>query len=387
VVGQQVLYRLRVLQHEDVSAVRWLVGLSFPSLRAEWLPGRAPDPAITNIGSGYLVFDEHRALFPAVPGRVEIPGARLGCISGTGTERVELEIEVPGTVLLVDPLPTAGRPADFTGVVGSVAVRTHVSHDRVPLGSAFTLGVTVAGEANVWAADPPLDPTRDLPGVDAYPRPPETTREPGRRLFSRRSFVWDVVPREMGGLRIPAARVPWYEPETGRYLVAEAAPFEIEVVEAGAAPLEPGSRRIEASPSSAGEEDGSPTEGRWLALVAVAAAAGLLATIYAVRRRSGARERDESGIDAAERALAAGDRDAALAALAAALRTGLERRAPGARTLTAGEIARGAKDGTAARAAALLERIDAARFAPGASVTPIDPDEVRTALRQLGDGG
>src|SRR5690606_14643592 len=89
-VGRQVLERVRMLRHESVREVRWLRALSFPSLRAEWLPGRTPDPRITGIGDARLVSEDRRALFPVRAGVIEIPPASVGCRLADGEE-----VEVP----------------------------------------------------------------------------------------------------------------------------------------------------------------------------------------------------------------------------------------------------------------------------------------------------
>ena len=51
-VGQQVLYRVRILSRPDVIAVDWAEPPSFPGFRAEWLPGRpSPSPIRSSAAS------------------------------------------------------------------------------------------------------------------------------------------------------------------------------------------------------------------------------------------------------------------------------------------------------------------------------------------------
>src|SRR5690606_14143322 len=154
----------------------------------------------------------------------EIPPASVGCRLANGDE---LEVPVPGARLAALPLPEAGRPAGFAGVVGPVQVRAHLSRRWLELGASTVLAVIVVGEANVWDAAAPLDPT--LPGVDVYPRAPELLLEPGERLRARRSFVWTLVPRRTGLLELPSARVPWFDPARGGYAVASSPPLLLEV--------------------------------------------------------------------------------------------------------------------------------------------------------------
>jgi len=378
-VGQQVVYRVRMLRRESVREVRWLRALSFPSLRAEWLPGRASDPRITGVGDAFLVSEDRRALFPVRAGTIEIPPASVGCRLASGGE---LEVVVPGATLVATPLPDAGRPAGYAGVVGPVQVRAHLSRRRLALGETLGLAVVVAGEANVWAAAAPLDPA--LPDVDVYPRDPELQLEPGDTLRARRTFVWELVPRLTGRLVLPAPRVPWFDPASGAYAVATGPMLAVEVREApppaaGGAP----------SPAPVGSERRG-ARARWqlvlFAALALVGVGGVLAARLRGRGRGAPLRAAEPALADAERALADGDRPAAARALAAALRAGLALCVPGAGALAAEEIAARAQGRAAlTEAAELLALLDRARFAGPAASEPLPPvARVREALRAIG---
>ncbi|MDJ0867539.1 MAG: BatD family protein, partial [Myxococcota bacterium] len=243
VVGQQAIYRLRILRREDVSVVHWEESLSFPSFRSEALPSRAPGPEVREVGDGYLVFEERRALFPARSGELSIPPARLRCTVGRGAQRRELIAAVPPARLRVEPLPGAGRPDGFTGLVGPVRANVSLSTERLRLGETVSLTVTLRGPGNVWSAEPPYDAARDFPGVDVFPRPATLHREAGDRLVVRRGFGFDLVPRQTGTLEIPATRIAYFDPEAGSYAAVELPAHRVQVAEAAAtappAPREP----------------------------------------------------------------------------------------------------------------------------------------------------
>lgn len=373
-VGQQVLFRARMLRREPVREVRWLRALSFPSLRSEWLPGRTPDPRIADVGDAYVVSEDRRALFPVRPGAIEIPPGRVGCRVAGG----EREVAVPGAMLLAIALPEPGRPPDFAGVVGPVEVHAYLSREVLELGEALRLAVTVTGEANLWAAAPPLDPA--LPQVDVYPREPELLLDPGDRLRARRTFVWDLVPHRAGRLELPAPRVPWFDPATGRYAVASGPRLAAEVRERAVTPAPA------ASPARRSGE-GAPRAPWPFVLLGIAGLGALVlgATSRLLGRRAPLRAAAPALADA-EQALAAGDHGTAARALAAALRAGLGLRVPGAGALAAEELAARARGRPAIDdAAALLAVLDRARFA-SASTSPQLPslDRVRAVLRAIG---
>ncbi len=382
VVGQQIVYRLQILRQLEVDSVRFTRDLGFPSFRTEWLPSQSPDPAIADVGDHALIFEERRALFPVRAGELEIPAARLACVSAAQT----LAVEVPAAIVRVRELPDAGRPAGFGGVVGPVALQAHISSERVALGQSLALTVTVRGAANAWDAAAPFDPARDLPGVDVYAHPPETEREAGRRLEVRRSFSYELVPRAAGAFAIPALRVPYFDPERERYEIAEAPALRFAVEPAAPVATSAGTpvARANASPTPSDAVRGIVRLGAVLGIaVALLAAIAWFAVAKLRGRRGAAMRAAEPLLAEATAASARGDHAATARALAAALRAALEVHVPGASALAAGEIA--ARDETSLRAVAeAMGDLDRARFAAAASRTrSLDVEQVRALIASL----
>jgi hypothetical protein len=377
-VGQQILYRLQIFRHVDVASVRFARDLGFPSFHAEWLPGRSPDPAIAEIGNHTMIFEERRALFPSRAGELAIPAARLACVSANQT----VEVEVPAARVLARELPDAGRPPGFRGLVGRVEVQAHLSSERIALGQSLALAITVRGVANAWDAADPLDPARDLAGVDVYAHPPTTERETGRHLEVRRSFSFDLVPRSIGSFEIPALRVPYFDAERERYEVAETAALPFMVEPAASEGVRPVAPATTARPRSllARGNFGAPVIIALLVATLFGLAVAML--LRRVRQHAALRAVEPLLADAAT-ASARGDPVATARALAAALRAAIEARVPGAGGLAAEEIA--ARDEASLRAAgeALVE-LDRVRFGavPGRSRL-LDTQQVRVLIASL----
>jgi hypothetical protein len=388
VVGEQVRYRVSILRRPEVVSVRWLRTPTFPSFRAEWLPGRTPDPRIADIGSGWLMFEERRALFPAAAGTLEIPAAQIGC---TLANDIEVSADVGATFLRAEPVPERSRPEDFTGVIGPVRVRTRLSAPLVRLGDSVVLTISVTGGGNVWDAAAPFDPARALPEVDAFPRATELEFDRGEALSARRTFVWDLVPRRAGTWRIPAADVAYLDPVSRRYERAASAPLTIEVLapaDGNAAP--PAEARDEPRPGPAASEGDEALGRSWfvLALALLAGGAGL-AAITAQRVRRAPLRAARSALERAEAASARGDADRSAHELAHALRAALALHIEGAESLPSEElVARtAAREPVLATATALLAALDRARFAaPGSEHGRPTPAVVRAALRALATG-
>lgn len=371
-VGQQIIYRVRIERRDDVARVDWVQGLAFPGFRAEWLPGRAEDLDLQHSGRRYHAREEHRAIFPARSGSLEIPAASLRCTlerEDAAPARTQIA-EVPALRLSVSALPLAGRPAGFDGLVGPLQVRMRVAREVVSLGESVAVSVSLRGGGNLWDARAPFQ-RGDFPDAEVFLRPSEVDFELGESLQVRRYFRLDIVPHRTGVLRIPDLAIPYYDPERGRYAVARADPVEVRV-----APRQAATSRSEPSdtPSTLADRETSPTATRttwlqwtpWLAGLALAVAA-LTGAVAAWRARV---RLDWSGVRAAlaeaEAYRAQGDVRGESSALARALREALAVARPElagleVRTL----VVRASEDPPLLRAVSILEELERQRFSEG----------------------
>jgi hypothetical protein len=384
-VGQQVLYEARILRRRDVSALSWDRPPSFPAFRAEWLPGISGDVPVELAGESYLAFFERRALFPARDGVLEVPPAALRCETAEGQESVR----IPGARLTVEALPAAGRPPDFAGLVGPVEVGVTANAATIELGASVRISVALRGATNLWDAAPPLPAPGAVDAwddVEVFPYPPEIARDAGRRLRLRRYFVYDLVPRREGELRVPPLQLAWFDPVEQRYRATESEPLTVAVVPPRPARPNPAAPSA-ASPSRRGAQRGAGIRQlAWLAAGVLGAA--LLVAGLVLRGRRGARPGAPRGLEErlaeAEALGAAGDDASAAAAMAHAIRAALTPRLPDAGALASEEIAaRAGGDAALREAALLLGRIDRARFEPGAA--PPDLAAVRACIDGLRD--
>lgn len=224
VVGEPVLYRVRVARRPDViSAV--LDPPNFSALRAEWLLGRS-DSTVTRDGVAYRIREEHIALVASAPALLTLGPAAVRCTSLHEDARQTTRTEVPAVKLTIHPLPAKGQPAAFAGLVGEPSLVVTITPRHVSLGETVRVAVLMRGHGNLWDARDPLPP---LENAEVFRLRPVLRVDRGAKLSIARHFIYDVVPRKEGDLVVPEIVVPYFDPVTATYAQAKASGATVKV--------------------------------------------------------------------------------------------------------------------------------------------------------------
>ena len=111
-------------------------------------------------GSAYDLFVSHQVVFPLVPGAIAIPGAMLKYSTPLALQFFSQEerfalTSLPDT-LVVRALPSAGRPADFNGAVGSgLRLERRINPPTAHAGEGVAVELVLTGEGNTALWPPP----------------------------------------------------------------------------------------------------------------------------------------------------------------------------------------------------------------------------------------
>jgi len=133
--------------------------------------------------------------------------------------------------LNIRPLPQAGRPADFGGLVGRFTLQMKPSARKLKLGESLTLTIVLKGDGTLHGFRLPTVPSDA--GFRVYDDAPEITAEVKDRIFTSQAVVKRaVVPEEVGTLTIPGIEIPIFDPETEQYTTVRTESLSI-VVEPG----------------------------------------------------------------------------------------------------------------------------------------------------------
>jgi hypothetical protein len=184
------------------------------------------------------------ALFPTQPGTLTIDKMTLsGVVAVSGG--LFKGMPAPFTVssipqrIAVNPLPDAGRPADFGGGVGDFTLTADLSAEKSENGEPLTLRVKVSGAGNIGTIGVPQVSTTDgvaLLGPDVH-----LEMDSGGRARGTRTFEYSVIPRANGLNVMPAVSMSFFDPKRDSYytLTSERIQFAATGSGGGRSPGEP----------------------------------------------------------------------------------------------------------------------------------------------------
>ena len=229
-VGQQANYEVAVFLNETVRDRLRRNPTFFPpdmqAMLAYDLPPVTGEPPKRKVGTrcfDALVYQ--RALFPLVPGRFVIAPAQLVYslpLSSSFFSREEShELVTDSTILVAIEPPSAGRPSEYTGAVGDLAIVSKLDSPRGRVGDPMLLTVRLSGAGNVKLFPAPkLDiPWANLVRADERVQVDSTAR----RIRGAKEFDWVLTPKVAGELDLPPIRYGYFNPDTRRYAVTSAA--------------------------------------------------------------------------------------------------------------------------------------------------------------------
>jgi hypothetical protein len=189
-----------------------------------------------------LVF--RTAITPAKAGRLEIPAASLaarvqvpisrsiddffgGMLNNFGMSDLrEVEITTDPVTIEVKPLPSEGRPEDFSGAVGDFTLETSASPTKAASGEPVMLDAVVSGQGNFEAMGPPalLDPQGWRVYDPAEDFEPSATDPIG--LHGKKTYQFTLLALE-DQTATPPVQFSFFDPKQQRYITLKGPPAAV----------------------------------------------------------------------------------------------------------------------------------------------------------------
>lgn len=222
-----------------------------PDLNGFWnqdiLPkGPAPQPTVeTYKGQRYSVnILKQTILFPEHAGNITIDPYGLSLavrvqqqsnsgdifdqIFGGGTKDVKCKVSSPPVVIHVMPLPEEGKPAGYSGAVGSFSVESSVDKNELKANESLNYNLKITGTGNLALINAPdINAPADFEKYDPKVTDNITVNTSG--VSGSREYNYLLIPRHQGDYKFAPPGFSYFNPAIKRYVTLPAKTFAIKV--------------------------------------------------------------------------------------------------------------------------------------------------------------
>jgi BatD DUF11 like domain len=117
--------------------------------------------------------------------------------------------------LKVKPLP-GKKPDNFSGIVGSLDIKTEINKDTVDVNDAINFKVSISGKGNLKIASAPL--LQLSPDIEVYdPKISDAINNGMNGTTGNKSFDYLLIPRHYGDFTIPSITYSYFNTSLGKY--------------------------------------------------------------------------------------------------------------------------------------------------------------------------
>ena len=199
----------------------------------------AAQRALRHDGKAHLALAFEVIVVPREPGRLEVPAATVSfegiasfrtgrdVLGRTVRDIRRLVISSEPLALTVEPLPAAGRPDGFSGLVGIFEIAATAAPVDAKVGDPITLEVTVSGSGDLSALAE-LDLSHLGAAGDFRVAAQRVERAPGR-FPSRATFRTTIRALHDSVGAVPPLRLSYFDPQRGAYTEAASKPIALDV--------------------------------------------------------------------------------------------------------------------------------------------------------------
>jgi hypothetical protein len=168
----------------------------------------------------------------------------------SGYERKEASIATNGATIQIKALPTDGRPANFSGAVGTFTMTGSIQPTRAGVGDPLDMRIQISGSGSFDRVQAPILAATSVWRVHQVTAEMEAQDDIG--LNAVKTFHYPIVANAPVH-ESPAASFSYFDPEQEKYVTLNLAPKEINVE--GARLSSPGSQQ---TPNNSGQATPAP---------------------------------------------------------------------------------------------------------------------------------
>jgi hypothetical protein len=167
-------------------------------------------------------------LVPNKNGTLEIQPLKFKYTTEIEQDTVEKDALTPPISITALPLPTKGKPADFSGMVGSYKFSANFDRTKIKMGDTLTLAINISGDGAIGEITDPKIP--DLSDFSWEPAEAKVNKKvEDTKVITTKNIKISLFPRKIGTLKIPAITYSWFNPTKKKYEKASAGPWTVKV--------------------------------------------------------------------------------------------------------------------------------------------------------------
>ncbi len=160
--------------------------------------------------------------------RVKTPPRKIMDNPYGNYQDVKYQVKSAPVTVHAAALPEAGKPAGFSGAVGSFSVYTDVDKKELKANETLNYTFEVKGTGNLNLINAPrITPPADFEKYD--PKTTERITVDSNGISGSRQFSYLMIPRHQGNYTLDLARFSYFDPASKRYVTLPASQFNIKV--------------------------------------------------------------------------------------------------------------------------------------------------------------
>jgi hypothetical protein len=243
-VGEQIPIELRFYFNERIQYQPYPQG-QYPIIDGEgFVTKKYPEPGEKQFelnGRPYHVVVYKTALTGVKPGKLELQSATQSFLVSTpfgsrnapgfvdpfeDYQQQVIDVKTNGASIEIKPLPTADRPASFSGAVGDFTLATSVQPAKTRTGDPVSMKVEIKGLGNFDRMERPT--LTNTEGWRTYQPSEETEVLDDLGLSAIKTFNYPLV-AEKPVTRLPAIEFSYFDPNAEKYVTLKSAAITVEV--------------------------------------------------------------------------------------------------------------------------------------------------------------
>lgn len=190
-----------------------------------WTTWHLPS-SLTPIKTGDIVFGPAEVKLDVL---MSLRNGQRDPFGGFPSSRRTLKVNSNTVKLRVKPLPAAGKPAEFNGLVGNFQITARsdsqsTGPQQVELGDPLGFEITITGTGNFDAVNPPA---LENPENFRTFKPKVSAQNRGFGQEIEQKVFTQIVFAQKPGLNTIVFTLPHFEPASGKYVTAKSAPVEL----------------------------------------------------------------------------------------------------------------------------------------------------------------